>query len=495
MDQQIVPSSKEEEEAKQEPPETSIDDSSEEQEDDSEKTKAYYRWARSGCKSPFNINSKFPPCEAGCCNGGVGVGNIEKQEEQKVRGSAITSKTPARVGARKQETLVTSNTNDCSSTSIRPRRDYVAVPLFVHMSNHSSRELRRVSLSKTVGVREKSSSIYSRSRSTSPDSSDSDFDTPKKANTGDQGSSFFGDLSRCLIKNWPTAKRGRKRQYSGHEKTGDHSEAHTEVQKEVSRPTINNPTYSYGVGQDEFLRKLNTSLEEFEAKENLKVNSSDFASKKQKINEKAEERSSTKEHGPPKKEGTLAEVVTTERFRTGIENRKQVNVLYAGDVSCKQMTTSNPEAVGRSCVKSHKSFPSHQALGGRVSSHNKRSKDCSEITHTEISARANEPATKVTQVGDSKGEGSYQCKVCGKSFDTGQALGGHKGSHRPSPTVFKSHTTTTWAMTTQVVDPSQTAVSETPIPTSSVVTSIEPKQTDRVVLNFDLNELPDTNED
>ncbi|KAF9620985.1 hypothetical protein IFM89_015807 [Coptis chinensis] len=208
---------------------------------------------------------------------------------------------------------------------------------------------------------------------------------------------------------------------------------------------------------------------------------------------KAEERSSTKEHGssqrqfsfvPPKKEGTLAEVVTTERFRTGIENRKQVNVFYAGDVSCKQKTTSNPEAVGRSRVKCHKSFPSHQALGGHVSSHNKRSKDCSEITHIEISARANEPSTEVTQVGDSKGEGSHQCKVCGKSFDIGQALGGHKRSLRPSPTVFESHTTTTWAMTTQVVDPSQTAVSETPIPTSSVVTSTEPKQTDRTLISM-----------
>ncbi|KAF9615847.1 hypothetical protein IFM89_026735 [Coptis chinensis] len=30
--------------------------------------------------------------------------------------------------------------------------------------------------------------------------------------------------------------------------------------------------------------------------------------------------------------------------------------------------------------------------------------------------RANEPSTEVTQVGDSKGEVSHQCKVCGKSF-------------------------------------------------------------------------------
>ncbi|KAF9605885.1 hypothetical protein IFM89_020295 [Coptis chinensis] len=65
---------------------------------------------------------------------------------------------------------------------------------------------------------------------------------------------------------------------------------------------------------------------------------------------------------------------------------------------------------------------------------------------------------------------SHQCTMCNKSFDTVQALGGHKTCHRVSPIPVKSPTTTNSVVRSQVVEHSQTAV-------------------------FDLNELPDINED
>ncbi|KAF9619149.1 hypothetical protein IFM89_005163 [Coptis chinensis] len=510
--------------------------------EDSEETKSYYRWAISDCTTPLRIKFTTSSSQSPTSS------NVKKKEA----GSTTSIRD-------KINLALIPNTNNSSTTSIRSRRVLVAAQslspssyrihprkitftyggnvdqkgkiketaclvcekffpsekaMFGHMSNHSVRESRGAAPPTT----------NSRSRTTSADSIDSVLDISKKATTGDQGSSSFGDIGNHVIKNWPTAKRGRKRQHSGHNKTEDQLEglpgyqqthAHTEVQEEMSRQLISHPKASHGEGQDEVMKTHR--VQELETA-NLVFNSS--ASKKQKIDSKAEERSFTKEHigGQHIKGQNLlnmvsagsGKVVKDENMISPIGNSNSLAVFH--DVLSKKRMTPSSEAleggtglidvkqktlVKFECPKCHKSFPSHQALGGHVSSHNKRSKNCSEITLTEHFARANETAIEVTQVGDSKGEGSYQCKMCDKSFDSGQALGGHQRCHRPPPPVVESPISTSSVVTSHVVEPSQTAMAEILTSTSSVVILQvnEPRQTGHVVLDFDINELPDINED
>ncbi|XP_058209915.1 uncharacterized protein LOC131322572 [Rhododendron vialii] len=128
------------------------------------------------------------------------------------------------------------------------------------------------------------------------------------------------------------------------------------------------------------------------------------------------------------------------------------------------------------CSTCDKCFPTHQALGGHRSSHNK----VRSIHHedNDIHVPNHPPATGVDELkeneegGGSGGGGglkvvaespTHQCKICNKNFPTGQALGGHKRCHWSGPLEA---------------------------PPSQVGSPGEASHTGRKILGFDLNEVP-----
>ncbi|XP_009801846.1 uncharacterized protein LOC107830346 [Nicotiana tabacum] len=92
------------------------------------------------------------------------------------------------------------------------------------------------------------------------------------------------------------------------------------------------------------------------------------------------------------------------------------------------------------CTACNKSFHSYQALGGHRASH-KRTKGCEniidEIEHMQNLAADNKITNTKNSSNDSTIETSsvskklkgYECPICFKIFQSGQALGGHKRSH------------------------------------------------------------------
>ncbi|PIA27954.1 hypothetical protein AQUCO_07400059v1 [Aquilegia coerulea] len=80
------------------------------------------------------------------------------------------------------------------------------------------------------------------------------------------------------------------------------------------------------------------------------------------------------------------------------------------------------------CNLCGKSFSSHQALGGHKSSHSiKKIKDGPTL--------ANDAALEHDTRNGLVLNPTHQCKICSKSFHSGQALGGHQRSHYLQPTV------------------------------------------------------------
>ncbi|XP_043700175.1 uncharacterized protein LOC122650870 [Telopea speciosissima] len=100
------------------------------------------------------------------------------------------------------------------------------------------------------------------------------------------------------------------------------------------------------------------------------------------------------------------------------------------------------------CRTCNKTFTSHQALGGHRSSH-------------KITEEKEEEPESQTQT-----ESPHRCKICNKTFQTGQALGGHQRCH--------------WVSTAEAAPSSSVAP-----PPEDIIS-----KTGRVMLDFDLNELP-----
>ncbi|KAG2682752.1 hypothetical protein I3843_11G205200 [Carya illinoinensis] len=129
------------------------------------------------------------------------------------------------------------------------------------------------------------------------------------------------------------------------------------------------------------------------------------------------------------------------------------------------------------CSLCNKSFPTHQALGGHMSSHNK----LKYIQTMNEYVSANDSATEdygncanlITQVDGTEtvlAGSKHQRKICNvETFPTGQALGGHKGSHWTGPVEIDSKAK---AQSSQITSPG------------------EASQTGRRILGFDLNDLP-----
>lgn len=91
------------------------------------------------------------------------------------------------------------------------------------------------------------------------------------------------------------------------------------------------------------------------------------------------------------------------------------------------------------CMTCNKAFHSYQALGGHRASH-KRMKGCCGSENSLETDASVEQAAAVEEVIDrgvgieaanglSKNAKGHECRLCGKVFASGQALGGHKRSH------------------------------------------------------------------
>ncbi|KAK6144116.1 hypothetical protein DH2020_020936 [Rehmannia glutinosa] len=90
-------------------------------------------------------------------------------------------------------------------------------------------------------------------------------------------------------------------------------------------------------------------------------------------------------------------------------------------------STSSPEKFACSTCK--KCFPTHQALGGHRSSHNKfKIHIVNAIDDDNFQANKKPKKTEIVKQGDENGN-LHVCKICNKSFASGKALGGHKRCH------------------------------------------------------------------
>ncbi|XP_071907650.1 uncharacterized protein [Coffea arabica] len=133
------------------------------------------------------------------------------------------------------------------------------------------------------------------------------------------------------------------------------------------------------------------------------------------------------------------------------------------------------------CATCDKCFPTHQALGGHRSSHNKfRMVIQNSYGESTFAAATDEygtlgnytpnPGVDESKESDEGAASSHECRIGNKKFLTGQALGGHKRCHWP-------------------------AAGQMDGPSSQVTSAGEGSGTDRRVMEFDLNEVPPLEED
>ncbi|KAI4307535.1 hypothetical protein L6164_030711 [Bauhinia variegata] len=155
------------------------------------------------------------------------------------------------------------------------------------------------------------------------------------------------------------------------------------------------------------------------------------------------------EQGSPKTESTPSAspessrrmVVMTNNKRRRIKRMKLTELETGGstDISKDHIRIQN-ETNKHVCSSCNKSFPTHQALGGHRSSHNKSKiiqnqnqnvkpdvvESESYDIRLDIATRAD--AEVINSNGNGNGNG-HRCNICNKIFSTGQALGGHKRCH------------------------------------------------------------------
>ncbi|XP_057508587.1 zinc finger protein ZAT10-like [Actinidia eriantha] len=128
-------------------------------------------------------------------------------------------------------------------------------------------------------------------------------------------------------------------------------------------------------------------------------------------------------------------------------------------IDLESVNTPPPERY--KCNTCNKCFSTHQALGGHRSSHKKLKNDEDEHNTNNAPTLADEVLPK--EIIEGGGISSYKCKICNKSFSTGQAIGGHKRSH--------------WAGTIEG-------------PVSQTESPREASEPGRKIMGFDLNEVP-----
>ncbi|KAH7844560.1 hypothetical protein Vadar_029333 [Vaccinium darrowii] len=160
------------------------------------------------------------------------------------------------------------------------------------------------------------------------------------------------------------------------------------------------------------------------------------------------------------------------------KKRKKVKLMDLG----RTPGVDKPNPVYK-CSTCDKCFTTHQALGGHRSSHNKI-RSIHYVEHHEnsdIHIPNHPPATGVDELKENgEGDGgskvvaestTHQCKICNKTFPTGQALGGHKRCH--------------WTGQSGPLE----------APSSQAGSPGEASHTGRKILGFDLNEVPPMEEE
>lgn len=87
------------------------------------------------------------------------------------------------------------------------------------------------------------------------------------------------------------------------------------------------------------------------------------------------------------------------------------------------------------CTVCNKAFQSYQALGGHKASHKKSS----ETSTANAATAADNPSTSTITTTTSNTGRTHECSICHKTFPTGQALGGHKRRHYEGPVGGNNH--------------------------------------------------------
>ncbi|XP_017699489.1 zinc finger protein ZAT9-like [Phoenix dactylifera] len=134
-----------------------------------------------------------------------------------------------------------------------------------------------------------------------------------------------------------------------------------------------------------------------------------------------------------------------------------------------------------------KSFSTHQALGGHMASHNKSKNNSEEGDGTEDSnlAHADEELADSNTLVPGTATTEHRCKTCQAAFPTGQALGGHKRKHWNGPAMASA------TVAPPPPAPSSESVKEANnVPSPSAPSSESVKEANNVLLGIDLNEMP-----
>ncbi|XP_059442245.1 uncharacterized protein LOC132174632 [Corylus avellana] len=269
------------------------------------------------------------------------------------------------------------------------------------------------------------------------------------------------------IRNSPSKKKKQQQQLRIVEAEADHTESIREdlskkKGKAVLESSDHNPLNTkwklWEDDEDYHESNIDSNAEIFEELDHrlIKSNNSELVSDNEILGKKMK---------MMRKKKRKIKFVELEALKDGGDHQKQIAVI-------PNTNTNTNNNYRYTCCLCNKSFPTHQALGGHKSSHNKMKNIQSSSVSAEDDSAAEDcgghSANPTTQVDEAAA--THQCKICDKTFPTGQALGGHKRCH--------------WTGPHQVTSPEEEEDHQ------QVAAATATQTGQRVVMDFDLNELP-----